>query len=267
MSKSKSIALLVCDTPIGKVVSEHGDYHRIFTELLRKSSPETGSMDLSFKLDAYEVRQLLYPSEEQIDTYDAVLITGSSASAHEDTEWIRHLVAYIARLAENKPHVKIIGICFGHQIVAEALGGSCVPNNQWEVGPTPLELTQLGKEIFGVDELNIEQMHRDHVPTVPPTFHLLGSTDVSMNQGMVKFSSSTRDDGKLDSKANLSDIHVFTVQGHPEFTESIVSKIVEVRSSAGIIPPPTAEEYVTRKDWRNDGLIIGKTIWKVLDVA
>lgn len=47
-----------------------------------------------------------------------------------------------------------VGICFGHQIVARALGGECVPNGgRWEVGVTPLELTDLGKEIFGVEEL------------------------------------------------------------------------------------------------------------------
>ena len=46
------------------------------------------------------------------------------------------------------------GICFGHQIIARALGGECVPNDgRWELGPTPLQLTDLGKRIFGSDEL------------------------------------------------------------------------------------------------------------------
>ena len=42
------------------------------------------------------------------------------------------------------------GICFGHQIVARALGKDCVPNNGvWEVGPTPIDLTETGKQLFG----------------------------------------------------------------------------------------------------------------------
>lgn len=46
------------------------------------------------------------------------------------------------------------GICFGHQIIARALGGECVPNGgRWELGPTALQLTDLGKRIFGSDEL------------------------------------------------------------------------------------------------------------------
>ena len=46
------------------------------------------------------------------------------------------------------------GICFGHQIVARALGGECVPNGgNWEVGLTKIDLTETGKKLFGVSEL------------------------------------------------------------------------------------------------------------------
>lgn len=46
------------------------------------------------------------------------------------------------------------GICFGHQIVARALGGSCVPNDgRWEIGPCEIDMTDLGKQIFGLDVL------------------------------------------------------------------------------------------------------------------
>lgn len=86
---------------------------------------------------------------------------------------------WVAWLATSKPDVKLIGaqsssnvrpamfstschfistpttgICFGHQIVARALGGSCVPNNgRWEVGPCEVKMTDLGKKIFGLDVL------------------------------------------------------------------------------------------------------------------
>lgn len=76
---------------------------------------------------------------------------------------------------------------------------------------------------------------------------------------MLKFS----DDGKAD----LDNVHVLTVQGHPEFDESIVNAIVKVRSQAGIIDLLTAEDAARRSGWRNDGLIVGKAIWKVLNVV
>ena len=43
-----------------------------------------------------------------------------------------------------------IGICFGHQIISCALGGECVPNGEvWELGPTQIQLTDIGKQLFG----------------------------------------------------------------------------------------------------------------------
>lgn len=50
--------------------------------------------------------------------------------------------------------IALPGICFGHQIVARALGKDCVPNSgRWEVGITPIDLTETGKKIFGTDKL------------------------------------------------------------------------------------------------------------------
>ncbi|KAJ7864993.1 class I glutamine amidotransferase-like protein [Mycena olivaceomarginata] len=245
MSSSKSIALLVCDTPMDSIKDEHGDYSVMFTGLLRTAAAQLGLAPDAVALDAYDVvGAMAYPTEEQLDRYDGVLITGSKFSAYDDVEWINTLVAFTARVAKTRPQLKIIGICFGHQIVARALGGRCVPNSgRWEVGPTPVPLTPLGKELFGVDELYIQEMHQDHVPEVPPSFHLLGSTAVSMNQGMVRF----HEDGDgasvvPPSPIPLSSIHIFTVQGHPEFTEPIVRKLTKARAAQGIIPAATAED-------------------------
>jgi GMP synthase-like glutamine amidotransferase len=97
-------------------------------------------------------------------------LPGSASSAYDDLEWINKLVAYIAKISATKPECKLfgephtdsdkveelkvslhtLGICFGHQIIARALGGECVPNNgKWEVGISEVELTELGQQIFG----------------------------------------------------------------------------------------------------------------------
>lgn len=106
-------------------------------------------------------------------------------------------------------------------------------------------------------------MHRDHVPSVPPEFHLLGSTPVCFNQGMVRFHNTAMS----PTSFSLTDIHILTVQGHPEFTKSISSKVIEARSASGILSTETAEDARRREDWRNDGVtIVGRVIWGVLDV-
>jgi len=105
-------------------------------------------------------------------------------------------------------------------------------------------------------------MHRDHVPEILPGFELLGSTDVCNNQGMVRYTSDAP--GRL---ARLPDIRILTVQGHPEFTKSIVAKVVEIRTDKGIFTPEFARDAIRRNELRNDGVdVIGRAIWKILGV-
>ena len=110
---------------------------------------------------------------------------------------------------------------------------------------------------------NIQQMHRDHVPSVPPSFHLLGSTSVSRNQGMVQFSDLDARIPEIDGP--MPPIHILTLQGHPEFTTGIVKEIIKVRGKSGVMDKDTAENGLIRADDRNDGDgTIGRAIWEVL---
>jgi hypothetical protein len=129
-------------------------------------------------------------------------------------------------------------------------------------------------------------MHRDHVPSVPPTFHLLGSTDVSPNQGMVRFappSPSPSPNATPPSNAlpnalpqpaqPLPPIQILTIQGHPEFTCPIVSSIIEQRVASGAIDTPAAEdarrrleEAEARKTPQSDDAlgVVGRVVWGVI---
>ncbi|KAG5635204.1 hypothetical protein H0H81_012054 [Sphagnurus paluster] len=263
------IALLVTGSIPEPLRAEFGTYHTVYTEFLRRAHPVPGT---EFVLDAYDVvEEMEYPSNAQLDGYyDAVMYTGSAASAYDDVPWINTLVAFSAHVATEKPHIKIIAICFGHQILARALGGECVPNNGiWEVGPTPLDLTDLGKRLFGVDTLNIQQMHRDHVPSVPPSFHLLASTPVSPNQGMVRFAPNTHTDTETntDSDLDLDAVQILTLQGHPEYVAGIVRGLVTLRVAAGIMSAELGADVERRLGlgWREDGVgVLGRAVWRVL---
>ncbi|KAF8528408.1 class I glutamine amidotransferase-like protein [Hysterangium stoloniferum] len=252
------LALLLCDTPIPAVLKEHGDYLDIFTRFLKSSLPDPNA---EFILDAFDVvNRQEYPSPDT--EYHGIILTGSAASAYADLPWISLLVSYIKSTAETKPQVKIIGICFGHQVISRAFGGECVPNNGvWEVGTTDVELTDKGKEIFGMssivtDRQMIQQMHRDHVPSLPPKFILLGSTSVSPVQGMI-----------LPCKDNASQVHVFCVQGHPEFLPDIVNKIVDAREKSGNMNADTVKDGRARAVRPDDGTgAIGRAIWQVLGI-
>lgn len=80
-----------------------------------------------------------------------------------------------------------------------------------------------------------------------------------MNQGMVRFTPS--DAPPPPAPISLSDIQIFTVQGHPEFNEPIVSKIVVARAKAGVIDAAVTADAVQRAGWQNDGVgVVGKAI-------
>ena len=123
-TKDLCLALLVCDIPIPAVVQDHGEYPMIFKRFLRASLPDGLS---AFTLDSYDIRYAMeYPKEDVLDTYDGIIISGSgefivlssrrddliclvAASAYEDFEWIKRLVAWVATLATQRPLIKIIG--------------------------------------------------------------------------------------------------------------------------------------------------------------
>ncbi|KAG6331617.1 hypothetical protein ID866_7471 [Astraeus odoratus] len=279
------LALLECSNPGPQILGTDG-YTPVFYSLLEASlalanasTPEEAER-VSFTLDGYDVMtKMEYPSNDT--EYDGLFISGAPSSAYEDIEWINKLVAYVKRAIEEKPKMKIFGICFGHQIIARALGGSCVPNNgKWEVAVTNVQLTALGKAIFRSDDLDIQQMHQDHVPALPPNCHLLGSTPVALNQGFVVFESSYNPSAEsLESESPtvpLPSIHIFTVQGHPEFTPRIMHAILDARIKH------LGDAVVADGRMRADGIpgkkytggracngvdIVGKTIWGILGVA
>ncbi|KAF9554793.1 class I glutamine amidotransferase-like protein [Agrocybe pediades] len=248
------IALFLCGNLSGEAYAQNGNYTSIYGRYLQATVPES----IQYTLDTYDVvHEMAYPSEDREDSYNCIMLTGSAASAYENIEWINKLVDYLARIAATKPHIKLIGICFGHQIIARALGGECVPNGgKWEVGPTTIQLTDLGKQLFHADTLTVQEMHRDHVPTVPPKFQLLASTSLSPNQGMVRY-----------SETSPSAIQIATVQGHPEFTEPIVTSIINQRAASGVIDAEalqTAEErrFVNTQDDAVNKF--GKFFWDII---
>lgn len=75
-------------------------------------------------------------------------------SAYLDLPWITQLVSFVQALPALKPSLKLIGICFGHQIIARAFGpteSKSVAKNPagWEVGTRVLELSDVGRALFG----------------------------------------------------------------------------------------------------------------------
>lgn len=89
---------------------------------------------------------------------DARLPCYLGQNAFDNFPWIKKLVAFVQTiLAQDR--VRIIGVCFGHQIVGRALGARVDRGDKgWEMSVTPMELTERGKELFGLDKLVCEKL-------------------------------------------------------------------------------------------------------------
>ena len=70
------------------------------------------------------------------------------------------------------------------------------------------------------------------------------------------------------SAPSITDIHILTVQGHPEFTTQILEALVTARLAAGIWDGPTVEDARRRASWRNDGVdVVGTTVFRMLGAS
>lgn len=116
-------------------------------------------------------------------------------------------------------------------------------------------------------------MHRDHVPSVPPSFQLLGSSPICPVQGLVRlYSTDTRTSpppstSPSDATWDASTIHILTLQGHPEFTAPMVSAIIDVREANGAMSAEVVRDGRARAVREHEGIgSIGRAIWRVLGV-
>jgi GMP synthase-like glutamine amidotransferase len=241
------IAILECDTPQPITQSRFGGYAGVFTALLAAASDD--NLPALASLSAHDVVNDPDAAYPDLAAVDALLITGSKHTAWHDDPWILKLVEYTRRAVEGG-RVKVLGICFGHQILGRAMGAHVAKNPQgWEVAVTNFDLTPKGKEILALgdkDQASIQQMHSDAVLTVPEGAHLLGSNAACAIQGLY-----------LPGR-------YLTVQGHPEFTNDIVSEILTNRHKTGVFPDDVFREGMSRAPAHHDGVAIGRAFLRFL---
>ncbi len=264
------IAVLECDTPLTGTAAKYGGYGGVFKALLSAGADGLNHPKISSKhglvltnWDVVEAQE--YPD---LDEIDAVLITGSRYNSFDDTPWIVKLVEFTQRVLAQE-RVRIIGVCFGHQIVGRAMGVEVGRSSGgWEVSVTAIDLTKRGQEIFGRPALvrththtyihtqcahraltttqALHQMHRDAVFEYPPGVEELAYTRGCKVQGMYVAK------------------RLMTVQGHPEFNEEIVSELLRARHEIGIFDDEVFADAMGRVDKYQDGVLVAQAFLRFL---
>ena len=148
------LAILEADTPVPRARKKYDNYTGVFTALFAAAAApahlESVARVTGHHVVHDDVPRTPYPALHDVD---AVLITGSKHNAYEDQPWILELVGFTRKCLDTA-RIRVVGVCFGHQIVARALGMKVGVNPKgWEVSVTETELSPAGKEFFGLDKL------------------------------------------------------------------------------------------------------------------
>lgn len=200
---------------------DHGDYPDLFMRLL----------------DGHGLRFRTYPVLDgdlpaNPGDCDGWLITGSRFGAYEDHPWIPPLEAFIR--AVRDAGVPLVGICFGHQIIAQALGGRVEKfAGGWSVGRTEYD--------WGGETVALNAWHQDQVVQRPAGAVCVASSPFCENAALVYGDS------------------ILTVQAHPEFTRAFAADIIEKRGR-GLVPDPLLDAAVARLDQPLDDARVGDRI-------
>lgn len=198
----KKFGVLLCAEDSDFVKKMYGGYFGVFVKMLAEEG-ETW--------DLYRVARGEFPEDDEVETYDGFVISGSSRDAHGNDAWICRLLTLLTKLDSLKK--KVLGICFGHQILSRALGGkSGRAITGWDIGIRTVHLSSSSKAFSSLKIpalLSIYEIHRDEVWELPPKAELIAWSEKTGVE-MFKYGD-----------------HIMGIQGHPEYTKDILLNLID----------------------------------------
>lgn len=190
--RTMRIGILQTGRPPQTLIAQGMDYPELFRAYL--AWPDT-------VFTTYPVVDGLFPSG--MDVEDGWLITGSPHGVYEDHAWLEPLEAFIRHV--HAARIPLVGICFGHQIIAKALGGTVRRfSGGWNIGPKTYRMDD------GTDVV-LNAWHQDQVLVPPPLARTFMHNSTCAYAGLAY--------GQ----------HILSLQPHPEFTDSVFNTLFQAK--------------------------------------
>lgn len=203
MSK-KRIGVFEAGPVPDEVIDQYPNYAQMIINWLQPSLPDVDFIAYS------PIRNEPLPA---IDACDGYIYSGSRYGAYDDIAWIPALEAFIRQQMDQQRAQ--FGICFGHQIMAQALGGRVVKSDKgWGCGVQQYKIDApalTGNSGDGPREVNVLVMHQDQVVDLPSDANAIGGNQFCPF-GVIEY-----------KQAALSS------QFHPEFSNAYVSDLLRLR--------------------------------------
>ena len=195
-----NINILLCDTFPGLLPANIPSHASMFFNMF-----DSINTNINYKI--FNVFDGQLPNK--VANNELYIITGSRAGAYEDIPWVKELLSFIRQV--HKKQTPLIGICFGHQAIAQALGGLVRKSEKgWGTGARQSEIVHPDAlKHFPSGSMCLFYNHHDQVVQLPPEAELYATSSFCVNDGFVV--------GK----------HILTFQGHPEYTADYNKYVIQ----------------------------------------
>lgn len=222
------IAVLETGVPPAPLTDKFGDYPAMFADLLGPG----------FELETFDVQTGHLPNPA---AHEAVMITGSPAGVYEPLPWIPQLLEFIRATKGSR----MIGVCFGHQAMAQALGGEVIKSPKgWAAGLQHYDVVQPQPWTNGERKIAIPASHQDQVVVQPP------ATEVVVASDFTPFASLA-----------WTDRPAISFQFHPEFSVGYAKALIEKRYDRVNLP----DQAIASLDAPNDNARVADWIRNFLN--
>ncbi|MDP2225941.1 MAG: hypothetical protein Q8J78_00480 [Moraxellaceae bacterium] len=162
----------------------------------------------AFRARVYDVQRGVLPGTS--GECDAWLVTGSAAGVYDPDPWIAELKAFLRKVSGQAP---MVGICFGHQVMADAFGGQVIKSPKgWGIGLHTYEVVRSFPWMDSSAPVRLSASHQDQVVSLPPGAEVVARSDFTPFAMMA-----------------YPERRAISLQAHPEFTADYTGALIESR--------------------------------------